>query len=120
MVMNIIDSIFRDRARAATVLVVLNTLIGIFGIAGGAMYGATFSSGNVGLAFVAMFVPITFFWVLSCYGAHRGLKSDNVFLRMLFWIHVLNNFFIFPVGTATSCLLIWLRRDMRRKGTEGP
>jgi hypothetical protein len=107
-----------DRARVAKVVFSLGALIGTLGVGAGSLGGATYSSGNVWATAAAFFVPIAALWLAFCYGAHRGLASSRVLLRLLFWLFVLAHVFVFPVGTAISgvCVWLWMRRDASSSG----
>jgi hypothetical protein len=94
----------------------LDAVLGIFAVGGAALYGATFTSGNVWTAFFATFVPFAALWTLFCYGAYKGLTGKNAVLKIVFWSHVVGNVFVFPVGTAISGVSIWLWRELRRLG----
>lgn len=103
-----------DRIKVAKFVFSLDALLGILSIGGAALYGAAYSSGNVWLAFLPIFVPFSVLWALFCYGAYRGLTSDNVILKSVFWLNVVGNAFGFPVGTAIAGVCIWLWRDLRK------
>ena len=103
-----IEKWLRDhRSGVAKTLFALDALLGILSIGGAVLYGATYASGNVWTKALATFVPAALLWGAFCYGAYRGLTSENILLKGLFWIFVTGNFFGFPVGTAIAALSIW-------------
>lgn len=92
----------------------LDAVLGILAIGGGALYSATFASGNYWMTALTVFVPSAALWTLFCYGAYRGLTSDALLLKIVFWVWVVGNAIGFPVGTATAAVAVWLWRDLRR------
>lgn len=108
------DSWFSDRPRLARVVYALDAALGILSIGAGALFGASYASGNVWVAFLTIFVPASVAWCLFCYGAYKGLTSDNVLLKSVFWVHVVGNAIGFPVGTAFAGACFWLWRELRK------
>lgn len=106
-----------DRTKLAKLVYIVDAVLGILSIGGAALYGVTYSSGNAWAAFAAVFVPGSLLWSLFCYGAYLGLRSDNVLLKVVFWVHVMGNFFGFPVGTAIAGMCVWLRRELGKHET---
>jgi hypothetical protein len=109
-----------DRSRVAKVIFGLDAVLGVLGIAGAALYGSTFSNANVWVTFMGTFVPFSVLWSLFCYGAYRGLTSRKVVLKAVFWVCVMGNIFVFPIGTAIAGVCIWLWRDFRKQVVERP
>src|SRR5262252_720972 len=91
----------------------LDAILGILSVGGAALYGAALTSGNPWVAFFAVFVPCSALWALFCYGAYKGLTSENAALEVVFWLYVVGNFFVFPVGTVIAGVSIWLWRELR-------
>lgn len=106
--------IIQDRGLLARLLFGIEGVIGAFGIGAAAFYGAAMTTGNAWVAFFGILIPFLPLWALFCYGAYRGLTSDNLFQRVLFWLFVTGHVFVFPVGTVISGALIWLRREWRK------
>jgi len=104
-----------DRVTVAKILFSLDAVLGVLSAGGGALYVAALSSGNVWAGFLATFVPSAMLWSLFCYLACRGLTSENVVLKVVFWSHVVGHVFVFPVGTAIAGVAIWLWRDLRKQ-----
>lgn len=102
-----------DRTQAAKVLFTADALLGTLSIGGAALYGAAYSSETLWIAFLPVFVPFTAIWCAFCYGAYRGLTSERIVLKIVFWLFVLGHVFAFPVGTAIAGLAIWLQRKTR-------
>jgi hypothetical protein len=71
--------------RVAQFVFSFDAVLGVLAIGGAALYGATFSSGSVWSAFLPIFVPFAALWTLFCYGAYKGLTSDTLALRVVFW-----------------------------------
>jgi hypothetical protein len=105
------------RFRVAQFVFALDAVLGTMAVGGASLYVAAFSSGNVWKAFFATFVPFTVVWTLICYGAYKGLASDQVILKFVFWGYVVGNVFVFPVGTAIAGVSIWLWRDLRKQNS---
>jgi hypothetical protein len=105
---------FSDRARVARLVYALDAALGILAIGGASLYGAAWGSGNVWVLFLSVFVPATVAWSLVCYGAYKGLTSDNVLLKSVFWVHLAGNAIGFPVGTAFAGACFWLWRELRK------
>ena len=108
-----------DRITVAKLTFSLDAVLGILGAGGAALYGAAYSSGNVWTTFLTIFVPSAMLWPLFCYSAYKGLTSQHVVLKVVFWLFVVLHVFPFPVGTAIAGVSIWLWRDLR-KPTIGP
>ena len=100
--------------RLAKLLFALDAILGVASIGGAALYGATYASGNVWVAFFKVFIPASVLWALFCYGAYKGLTSGNLALKILFWLFVVGHAPAFPVGTAISGACIWLWRELRK------
>jgi hypothetical protein len=100
--------------RLAKVVFLLDAVLGILSIGGAALFGASYASGNVWAAFLAVFVPFSVLWSLFCYAAYKGLTSNLIVLKILFWLHVVGNAIGFPIGTAIAGLCVWLWRDLRK------
>ena len=103
-----------NHVTVAKFIFTLGAVLGILSIGGGALYGATWSSENVWVAFLKVFVPLAVLWSLFCYAAYKGLTSERAVLKFVFWLYVVANVFVFPVGTALAGACIWLWRDLRR------
>jgi len=110
---NMLRQFLNNRSKVAQSIFSLDAVLGILSIGGAALYGAAYSSGKAWPAFLAIFVPCAVLWALFCYGAYRGLTSDNIILKFVFWLYVVGNVFVFPVGTAIAGVSIWLWRDLR-------
>jgi hypothetical protein len=104
---------FENRARLAKLLFSLDAVLGIASIGGASLYGAAYSAGNVWVAFFTTFIPLGLLWALFCYGAYKGLASENVLLRILFWSFVVGHAIAFPVGTAIAGAAVWLWRERK-------
>lgn len=79
------------------------------------MFGAAYNRhADVWTIVWTTFVPLSAAWSLFCYCAYKGLTSQNIVLKSVFWFHVACNVFIFPVGTGIAGLSIWLWRDLRK------
>ena len=104
-----------NRIKVAKFVFSLDGLLGVLSIGGAALYGATFKSGNVWMAFLPIFVPFSLLWALFCYSAYKGLTSENAVLKFVFWANVAGNKFASPVGTAIAGVSIWLWRDLRKQ-----
>ena len=109
----------RNRLLVTRLVFFLGAAVGILSIGGAALYGATFSSANVWQAFLTTFVPCAALWALFCYAAYQGFSSRNPILKCVFWLYVVFNVFVFPVGTAIAGVSVWLWRE-RRMGSGGP
>ena len=104
----------KNRNRLAQYLYSLDAVLGILSIAGAALYIAALSSKSLPAVFFFVFVPCSLLWASLCYGAWKGLVHTNLFFKILFWLHVVVNVFVFPVGTALAAAAIWLRRELRK------
>lgn len=102
-----------NRVRAAKLLFSLDAFLGLLSVGGAALYGATYASGNVWIAFLGTFIPFGALWLLICYGAYKGLTSENIALKFVFWAFVVGHAIAFPVGTAIAGAAIWLWRELR-------
>ena len=79
-----------DRITVAKLTFSLDAVLGILGAGGAALYGAAYSSGNVWTTFLTIFVPSAMLWSLFCYSAYKGLTSQNVVLKVVFWLFVVS------------------------------
>ena len=104
-----------NHIRVAKFVFSLDAVLGILAVGGAALYGAALTSGNAWTAFVAIFVPFAVLWTFFCYWAYKGLTSEKVVLKFVFWSYVVGNVFGFPVGTAIAGVSIWLWRDLRKQ-----
>jgi hypothetical protein len=109
-----------DPIRLAQVVFALDAVLGILAIGGAALFGAAYSSGSVWTSFLSVFVPLSALWTLFCYLAYKGLTSDNLVLKAVFWLNVVGNAIGFPVGTAIAGASIWLWRELRRAEPSHP
>ena len=103
----------KDRIRVAKVIFGLDAVLGILSIGAAALYVAALTSGNAWAAFLATLVPFAALWSSFCYCAYKGLTSEKAVLKVVFWLYVVGNVFVFPVGTAIAGVSIWLLRDLR-------
>jgi hypothetical protein len=65
----------------------------------------------------AIFVTLSTFWLLFCYGAYKGLNSNRLYLKIIFWLFVIVNMAHFPVGTTFAIALIYLWRKVNKTET---
>jgi hypothetical protein len=93
----------------------LDAVLGVLSVGGAALYIAALSSWKMWAAFLATFVPFSALWLLFCYAAYKGLTSEKVVLKFVFWTYVVANLFVFPVGTVISGASVWLWRDLRKQ-----
>lgn len=115
MNISIYRQLTENRTRLAKLLFSIKAVLGILSIGGAALYGAAWTSGNAWTAFFSVFVPFALLWALFCYAAYGGLTSEKTVLKFVFWLYVVGNVFIFPVGTAFAGVAIWLWRDSRKQ-----
>ena len=112
----------RNKLRAAKILLIINAIIGVAGSAGIAIYMAAFAydSGpnHVGamITFTVVFFPIAILWSLFCYGAYKGIITDRIFPKFIFWLFVVFSVAGFPIGTITSFILIYLWYTLKNEG----
>ena len=106
---------FSDRTRVAQLVFGLDAALGVLGIGAASLYGAALSSGNPWTVFLAIFLSCSGLWLLFCFCAYKGLTSDNLLLKGVFWLAVVGHLPAFPVGTAFSGASIWLWRELRRQ-----
>lgn len=104
-----------NRIRVAKVVFALDGLLGLLAVAGAALFGVAYSSGDPWASFFAVFVPFGALWALFCYLAYQGLTSGNLILKIVFWLFVVGHVFGFPVGTAIAAVCIWLWRELRKQ-----
>ena len=103
-----------DRVTVARFIYSLDAFLGILAVAGACLYGAAYNPhASVWTIVLTTFVPFSALWAAFCYGAYKGLASDNAFLKFMFWFHVGCNVFAFPIGTAIAGVAIWLWRTKR-------
>lgn len=100
---------------AAKIVFSLAALVGGWSVGGAALYVAAYTPGEAWLAFLAIFVPCAALWVALCFWAYKGLTSDKAILIVVFWLFVVANVFVFPVGTVIAAVSIWLWRDSRKQ-----
>ena len=74
-----------NHIRVAKFVFSLDAVLGILAVGGAALYGAALTSGNAWTAFVAIFVPFAVLWTFFCYWAYKGLTSEKVVLKFVFW-----------------------------------
>jgi hypothetical protein len=71
------------------------------------------------IAFSIVFFTLSIFWSLFCYGAYKGIKSNKLYLKIIFWLFVMCNIVLvaFPVGTMFAVALIYLWRSIKKEET---
>lgn len=111
-----------NKVKTAKYFFIANALL--IGVAGGALMGFftavfAFDSGphykEALIVFSVIFFPLSLSWSLFCYGAYKGIKSDNLILKFIFWFFVLWNIITFPIGTIFAIYLIYLWREINKR-----
>ncbi len=71
------------------------------------------------IAFSIVFFTLSIFWSLFCYGAYKGIKSNKLHLKIIFWLFVICSIVLvaFPVGIMFSVALIYLWRSINKEET---
>lgn len=69
--------------------------------------------------FSIVFFTLSIFWSLFCYGAYKGIKSNKLYFKIIFWLFVICNSFlvVFPAGIMFSVALIYLWRSIKKEET---
>ena len=106
----------KNRIKVAQFTFFIGTFVGVLSADGGALTAAAFSAAQ-GLQFwiksLVLFVPISILWSSFCYLAYKGFTSNKIILKFIFWLYVVFNVFIFPIGTVIAGVSVWLWRDSR-------
>ena len=63
--------------------------------------------------FSIIFITITLLWAIFSYGAYKGLTSNNIALKIIFWVHTIWNLVTFPIGTAIAAICIYIWSDLK-------
>lgn len=107
-----------NRILLARFLFTLDAVLGILVVGAACLFGAAYNRhADEWMIFLTNFLPLSLVWSLLCYYAYKGLTSENVVLKSVFWFYVFCNVFIFPIGTAIAGASIWLRLDFIKRKT---
>ncbi|SDU03185.1 hypothetical protein SAMN05216296_1376 [Pseudomonas pohangensis] len=76
-----------------------------------------FPRGDIGLHLL-IFIAVLLLWAIFSYYAYKGLTSDNLLLKIIFWTHTLWNLLLgFPFGTAIALAFIYLWIELKKQKT---
>jgi hypothetical protein len=69
------------------------------------------------IAFSIVFFTLSIFWSLFCYGAYKGIKSDKLYFKIIFWLFVVCStvLVVFPVGAIFAAALIYLWHSIKKE-----
>jgi hypothetical protein len=68
------------------------------------------------ITFSIVFFTLSIFWSLFCYGAYKGIKSNKLYFKIIFWLFVMCSIVIvvFPVGIMFVVALFSLLRSIKK------
>jgi hypothetical protein len=110
-----------DKIKVAKVMFSIDAILGILVVGAACLFSVAYRRhGGMLPTFLTIFVPLTVLWLSICYWAYKGLTSDKVMLKLVFWFYVICNAISFPIGTAIAGVSIWLRRELRKQASGQP
>jgi hypothetical protein len=111
--------IFKFKINIAKRLFILIAIAGVVFSAGTGLLCFVFAGVAASKPFVwiissAISVTLSAFWLLFSYGAYKGLNSNRLYLKIVFWLFVIVNIVFFPIGTIFAISLIYLWREVNK------
>src|SRR5690606_27769975 len=96
----------RVRVGIARAVLSLDAVLGILAIGVACLYGAAYQTCPALPIVFAIFLPTSALWFAFCYLTYKGLANDRVILQAVFWLNVLCNTVVFPVGTGIAAVCV--------------
>lgn len=108
-------------AKLSVMLFCAGALWGLFEVGVGSLAALVYSPKEQALAaFITTFCVLSAIWLALCLAAFRGFSSRRLLPNIAFWIYMLLNLPVFPIGSCIALGTLWARHKLRRQQVEQP